>query len=484
MAHELLPLRCMRVLLIAGAAAAIVSSCMEHGGGHANLPSLSPMIRPEPRDDVPVAPTAPNQSAAPGVVELSLTAAVGQTEYLAGKPTAAWAYNGTIPGPTIQAHTGDEVIVHFRNDLPEPTTIHWHGVRVPNDMDGAGRLLQPIPPGGTFDYRFVVPDEGLFWYHPHVRSDIQVEKGLYGAIVVRDPNGPELGVETERILVLDDVLIDPATGLTDEREDMRAMMMGREGNLLLVNGKPSNGAVSVTPGARVRLRIVNAANARFFNLRLDGGGLIQVGSDGGLLAAPRRVDSVLLVPGERFDGVFETATGARLTTLPYERAHGAGAGEEIDLVRFVPADLTAVTAAPLPSTLRTIDAPASPTASKTLRLGERMAHHGWQFTINGQVFPNVLPIDAGLGTTQLWSVRNESDMDHPLHVHGFFFRHRAAVADADGQDLKDTINIPGRSTVDLLVDFARRAGAAGDWMYHCHILEHAEGGMMGEVRVR
>ena len=269
-------------------------ACTDHGGGHgnhANLPPAQPLIRPAPRDGLRVAPVAPDENADPALVEVSLTAGIASGAFLPGTSTQVWAYNGTVPGPTIEARRGDEVLVHFRNDLPEPTTVHWHGVRVPNDMDGAGRLLEPVPPGGTFDYRFIVPDDGLFWYHPHVRSDVQVEKGLYGAIVVRDPAAPDLDVGAERVLVLDDVLVDPATGVVDERVDARAMMMGREGNLLLVNGEPSNGALLVAPGERVRLRLVNAANARFFNLRLDGGTVVQLGSDGGLLPAPRPLDT-------------------------------------------------------------------------------------------------------------------------------------------------------------------------------------------------
>lgn len=359
---------------VALAALALLAGCMTHGGGHGGHADLGPpptLIRPTPRGDLAAPSVAQDQNPDPSVVEVTLVAAPSEHAYLPGKPTTVWAYNGTVPGPTIEARKGDEVIVHFTNDLPEPTSIHWHGVRVPNDMDGAGRLLQPIPPGGTFDYQFVVPDDGLFWYHPHVRSDVQVEKGLYGAIVVRDPASPEFDVGVERVLVLDDVLVDPGTGQVEDGIGMRAMMMGREGNLLLVNGQPSNGALSIASGERVRLRLVNAANARFFNLRVDGGTLVQIGSDGGLLPAPRPLDTVLLVPGERIDAVLETATGATLKALAYERATGAGAGEELELVRFVISDGPAVVPAPLPSALRTVEELSAPPASQTLRLGER-----------------------------------------------------------------------------------------------------------------
>jgi FtsP/CotA-like multicopper oxidase with cupredoxin domain len=462
-------------------AAPFLLGCMNHGaghGGHGDLGPAPPLIRPTPRSGLATPAGVKDANPDPAVVEVSLTAATAEHAYLEGRPAPVWAYNGTIPGPTIEANRGDLVVVHFRNDLPEPTTIHWHGVRVPNAMDGAGRLLQPVPPGGTFDYRFVVPDAGTFWYHPHVRSDVQVEKGLYGAIVVRDPADPDLGVAVERLLLLDDVLIDPASGLPDERVDMRAMMMGREGNLLLVNGQPTNGALAGAPGERVRLRIVNVATARFFKLGLERGSLTQIGSDGGLLPYPRPLQSVLLVPGERVDVVLDFAGTAALKSLTYERARGAGGGEDIDLVRFTMSDAPAVTPPPLPASLSSVEVLPAPASRQTIRLGERMAHHGWQFTVNDEVFPNVAPIDAASGSRAIWRIENESEMDHPFHVHGFFFQRPGAA------EWKDTVNIPSLSAVDLVVDFAARDGADGDWMYHCHILEHAEGGMMGEVRIR
>jgi FtsP/CotA-like multicopper oxidase with cupredoxin domain len=474
----------MRVVVLFSAVATSVLGCMNHDGGHgghAGLPPAPTLIRTEPHSGLPTPPLAEDLNPDPAIVEVRLTAAPAQHAYLAGIPTTVWAFNGSIPGPTIEAQKGDEVIVHFTNGLPEPTTIHWHGLRVPNDMDGAGRLLQPIRAGGTFEYRFVVLDAGTFWYHPHVRSDVQVEKGLYGAIVVRDPAEPSLDVTTERVLILDDVLVDPTTGLVDESLDMRGMMMGREGNLLLVNGEPSNGAVTVARGERVRVRLVNTANARFFKLGLTGGTLTQIGSDVGLLSSPRAITSLLLVPGERVDLSLETSAGATLKVLPYERARGAGAGEMIDLVRFEVSEAPAVTPTALPAVLRTVDTLGATPVATTLRLGERMIHHGWNFTINDRTFPDVPPVDATLGTRPLWSIENESEMDHPFHLHGFKFQRRAAAADVEW---KDTINIPALSTVELIVDFAAREGVAGDWLYHCHILEHAEGGMMGEARVR
>jgi len=446
-------------------------------GTHADLPPLPPLVQPEPNGDVPVPETARDENPDPAIVEVSLAAAPTTVAYLDGRPATAWAYNGSVPGPIIEANKGDQIIVHFTNDLAEPTTIHWHGLRVPNDMDGAGRLTQPIPPGGRFDYRFVVPDAGLYWYHPHVRSEVQVDKGLYGAIVVRDPAEPALDAAIERLLVLDDILVDPASGAVDDRLDMRGMMMGREGNLLLVNGQSSNRAITVAPGARTRLRLVNAATARFFSLRLEGGAMVQIGTDGGLLPAPRALSSLLLTPGERADVIVETTTGATLTSIGYERAMGAGPGGEAALVRLVTSGAPA-TPRPLPAALRSIDVLAPIGLVGTSRLGERMAHHEWLFTINDATFPNVPPVMARVGARPSWTITNESDMDHPFHLHGFFFQRRGVA------EWKDTIDVPANSSIEIVVDLASRPGAAGDWMYHCHILEHAERGMMGALTLQ
>jgi FtsP/CotA-like multicopper oxidase with cupredoxin domain len=398
------------------------------------------------------------------------------------------------------ASVGDRIIVHFRNELPEPTTIHWHGVRVPNAMDGVPSVQAPIPPGGTFDYEFTALDAGTFWYHPHIRSDVQVERGLYGAIVVLDPNEPEVVAVADETLVLGDVYLNPETGRLEDRMDLRVAMMGREGNLVLVNGQRSNLRVEATPGEVRRWRVVNASNARYFLLHLDNGGMARIGGDAGLLEAPIRIsapppnehdhgapqpapaDRLLLTPGERAEvlvWIEATASEAVLRAMPYERAAGAGATEAVDLVRLTACDGCAAAHPPeLPETLRPATLPASPSVTRTLRLGERLDGDTVHFTVNGASFPDVAPIEAALGTVEAWDVVNESDMDHPFHLHGFFFQVEGT------REWKDSVNIPGETTVRLLVDFSSRDGANGMWMYHCHILGHAEGGMMGEVHVR
>lgn len=452
---------------------------MDHGA----LPAAVPMIVPEPWTGSLSVPVLPDDDPASDVVSVALRAAPAEVEYLPGRRVEVWAFNGSVPGPTIEARVGQRVRVRFTNNLPEPTTIHWHGLRVANAMDGTARVMQPVPSGGTFEYELLLPDAGTFWYHPHVRSDVQVEKGLYGAIVVRDPSEPTLPVASEEVLVLDDVRVDPTTGALDEGEDERAEMMGREGNLFLVNGRRSNATVSARAGEARRWRFVNAANARYVDLALEGGRMVRVASDAGLLQAPAETQQgLLLVPGERADVIVwleRPGDTAILRARPYERAMGAGRSEPVDLVRLVADGAAALPAPALPASLRSIPAlVVSSEKVQSVRLGERMGDGRMEFTINGRRFPDVPPLATTRGAVETWEIVNGTEMDHPFHLHGFRFQPEGV------REWKDTINVPASRTVRLTVEIDARDGAAGTWMYHCHILEHAENGMIGELDVR
>lgn len=227
-------------------------------------------------------PVATDTNPAPNVIEVQLSAGVGPWQYLPGVDTTVWAYSDdaaggsglSVPGPTIEANVGDTLIVHFTNNLPDPTTIHWHGIEVPADMDGSHISQRLIEPGETFVYQFPLLREGLYWYHPHVRPYDQVEKGLYGCVLVKDParesivfaNKGERQVQ-EHIVVFDDVLLDtsnevvPAFSFTDPLQSALYQLNGRVGNHLLVNGrKASTVSLEVTNGAIQRWRCLNAAN--------------------------------------------------------------------------------------------------------------------------------------------------------------------------------------------------------------------------------
>lgn len=424
-------------------------------------------------------PKAADQNADPKVLEVSLEAKVTSHGFVTGVTTnAAWTYNGTIPGPLLDAKVGDRLIIHFKNSLPEATTIHWHGVRLPAAMDGTMAMQKPIEPGATFTYDFTLKDAGLFWYHPHMRSDVQVHSGLYGVIRVRGSAEPE--VEREEILVLDDLTLDKDGSIVMELDD-ESKMMGRGGDTLLVNGAGAR-TFKWRPGSRVRLRMVNAANGRFFNLALPGHKFRIIGSDAGFLPQPYDSDHVLIAPGERWDAiVVPQGTGKlTLTNDPYDQGHDSGKNPALPVATVELAG-DAMSPKPLPSSFPSFETLPDRPTDQTLVFNEKLVGDGFVFTINDKTYPDVPVIDIPKGEVRAFELKNEAEMDHPFHLHGFFFD----VVAANGKPLfpvirKDTIIIPKKSSL----KFVARFDEAGSWMYHCHILEHAESGMAGEVHVK
>lgn len=443
--------------------------------------------KPTPRA-LPELARAEDLNPDPKIFEVNLVAQVAGVEYLPGKPTKAWTYNGTVPGPLVEARVGDELLVHFRNELPEPTTIHWHGLRVPAAMDGTVAMQQPIPSGGSFEYRFVLKDAGLYWFHPHVRSDEQVERGLYGVILVRGDSEPELGAE--RVLVLDDVLLNSDGSLVDSSQMGSMMeMTGRQGNVLLANGVP-DAVLDLKPGERVRLRVVNTANARYFNLTFGGRPMTLVGVDGGLLERPRQLERILLTPGERIDVLLQANGQAgevlELMNAPYERGHDTGFEQQRPVLRLKLLEGSAV-ATEVPASLRQVPPLSGPTQLRRFVLTEEMGGHAGHgsmvpiFKINGEAFPNITSVQSTLNAVEEWEIVNDTEMDHPFHLHGFFFQVTSAGGVTETERAwKDTVNVRGKSNLKFLVRFDDHPGT---WMYHCHILEHAERGMMGELVV-
>lgn len=434
-----------------------------------------------PGDSAVLVP-ATDEDSSVGVVEVSLEARPAKKRYANAPPTSVWAYNGLVPGPLLEANVGDELVVHFRNSLPEDTTIHWHGVRVPAAMDGTAAVQSPIPPGGTFEYRFALKDAGLFWFHPHIRSDVQVEKGLYGALLVHSPNEPVS--DHEQVLILDDVRV-LADGSLPTYLDDDAKMLGRQGNVLLVNGSAMP-RIPWRSGAVERLRIVNAANGRFFNLTLPGYVWQVIGTDGGLLPVPYSTQHLLVAPGERYDAmlIVQGAPRAEVTLIddPYDRGHDTGRDAPLDVATFVVSDEPPLTGRVLPESSGAVERLPLQPVDQEVELDEGLMDGNLMFTINGASYPDVPPIEATLGAVRRFRVSNLSEMDHPFHVHGTFFQ----VLDANDVPLardalanKDTVIVPQQSSLSFITHFEE----PGTWMYHCHIFEHAEGGMMGEIDV-
>jgi FtsP/CotA-like multicopper oxidase with cupredoxin domain len=425
----------------------------------------------------------------PRIVEVNITAKFASVEVAPGKRVNAWTYNGGLPGPFIRANVGDRLIVHFKNELDQGTTIHWHGVRVPIEMDGVPGISQPeVLPGESFTYDFILRDASLYWYHPHVFSAAQVGFGLYGALLVEDPDDG-VGIDDELTIVLSDIGFD-RTGKLEPAESggPAGMVFGREGAYLLVNGKVMP-TLRVRSGALQRWRIVNTAKSRFFFLDLDGQTFTKIGSDGGLQEASVTSDAMLVTTGERVD-VLVTPTGKPgssfvVKAMLYNRGYGSveyRAVEDLFTIEFT--DDAPLPKRTLPAVTRAITPPNGAGATPidmVLTLPAQDAKGQSEFHINGVPYWKAKPYRARLGETQLWSITNDSSWDHPMHLHGYFFM----PVDDKLQPIrpmqwKDTINVPMKTTARFLVTFDERPG---QWMFHCHILDHAEGGLMGTVVV-
>ena len=464
--------------------AVVVGLSAARCGAEAYEPSLPDFSEP---------PTLTDINPDPNVVEVQLVAGLATTEYLRGKPTEVWAYRdgalpsskGTVPGPFLKAKVGDQVIIHFRNELPaDETTIHWHGVRLPPQSDGTPSTQTPVLSGAEFEYRFTARDASSFWYHPHVRAYDQIERGLYAPMVVSGDTTPE--VAADRYIVLDDVKLDADGSLNKDTTELDRML-GRQGNVLLVNGQRAPVALRVAAGSRERWRFVNAANGRYFNLRIPGARFLVIGSDGGLLAQPYEAETLLVTPGERYDVLvtFGKSPGDSgvLQTVYYDRGHDIPDPGPLDLLRVAYGAAAPAQPAPLPDTWG--PAPRLPITETTLVRPFVLDEYEQPgvpvlFTINGEQWPDNKPVHVMRGDVEIWEVQNDAPMDHPFHLHGMFFQVLSSGGGAPAPDgWKDTVNIPQSSTVRFAVQY----DPPGMWMFHCHILEHAELGMMGDLMV-
>jgi FtsP/CotA-like multicopper oxidase with cupredoxin domain len=434
-----------------------------------------------------VPPSRPASAPAPAVervtssgreVVVELEARECEWEVAPGRVVAGWGYDGQVPGPVIEARVGDTLVVRLKNSLPEPTTIHWHGLRVPAPMDGTELTQRAVEPGETFEYSFVLPDAGTFWYHPHSNETVQLERGLYGALIVRGPEEPVL--DRERVLVLDDLRLDwrgriaPPGGWLERHN-------GREGKVRLINGR-SDPVLEMAAGQTERWRIVNASSARYVRLSIGGRQFCILGTDGGLLEAPVPATEVLLAPADRFDlavGPFDEGETVHLEALPYDR----GVRKEKSLRwATIRVGAPAPSIAAIPLKLRTIERLAGREAPPTREVhlgGRRSWKRGVDFLINDQMHHHDQPVK--IGELQVWDVVNDTMMDHPFHLHGFFFQ----VVEENGApppylSWEDTVNIPAHGKVRIAWMPDDRPGA---WMYHCHILEHHAAGMMAHFHV-
>ena len=430
-----------------------------------------------------------NQSMAPKTVEVTITAAPERLSLIPGTSSLAYAYNGRVPGPTLEAREGDRVIVHFRNRLPEPTTVHWHGLHIPATSDGSP--FSPVAAGASHDYVFTLMagSAGTYWYHPHPHgtTGAQIGRGLYGALIIRAADDPLPSSLREQVLVLADNRFAPdgaidfstprtPAGVADE-------VNGREGNVLFVNGEVRP-TIAIASGEVQRWRIINASAARVYRLAIPGLTFLHVGSDGGLFERPVEAREIVVANSERVEvlvrGTDPPGTTRVLQALPYDRyvpqTRPADWNATRDLLTLRYTDAPPVAAPVLPERLRVV-APID--ASKAVATRVISFSQG---LINGRTMDlSRVDVRARLGTTEVWQIENLVGMDHPFHLHGFQFQ----VLDRNGvaepfRSWKDTVNVPKHETVRLVVRFA---DYPGKWMFHCHILDHEDLGMMGVLSV-
>ena len=440
------------------------------------------------RKDASNPPLLVNISKLPHTVEVNLTAAVAKLSLRPGVTSEVFAYNGHVPGPTLDVREGDHVVIHFKNELPEATTVHWHGIHLPFESDGSP--FHPIKPGESHDYEFTVRSgtAGTYWYHPHPdhRTGFAIGKGLFGAIVVHAAQDP-LPPMGEKLLVLSDNRFladgtidfpDPAShhGGVDEEN-------GREGPVLFVNGQVMP-TISIRSGEMQRWRVINSSAGRIFRIAIAGQSMLQVGTDGGLLEKPIEVKEVLLTTGERAELLVKGgAPGSRalLQNLPYDRysPHTRPADWNVtrDLLELETTTGSPITPPAIPATLRKIIPldTAKATAVRTIVFGQGI--------INGHTMDMArVDVSTHVGATEIWEIANIVGMDHPFHLHGFQFQ----VLDRNGVAepylaWRDMLNIPRHSTARIIV---RYDDYPGKWMFHCHILDHEDHGMMGVLEVK
>jgi FtsP/CotA-like multicopper oxidase with cupredoxin domain len=429
---------------------------------------------------------------------------------LGSRHVDTWAYADSVPGPLLRATAGDVMRVDVDNQLSAATSVHWHGVALRNDMDGVPGITQePIGAGDSFRYEFTAPDPGTYFYHPH--SGVQLDRGLYGVLVVDDPAEPG-GYDAEWVVVLDDWL--DGTGRTPDqvlvklRESrstggmdgmggmdhgsmmggmggMQSSMLGGAGDVTyphyLINGRTPAAAATLTgrPGDRVRIRFVNAGSDTAFRIAVGGHRMTVTHSDG-FPVTPVSTDALLVGMGERFDVLVDLDDGVFPLVASAEGKHGqglavvrTGAGStppadvrlaELGRQVLLGTDLTVREAVRL--------LPRDINRRHDLTLAGTMAPYRW--AINGKAFPDSDPLPVSQGERVRLRFVNRSMMFHPMHLHGHTF------ALARGGARKDTVIVRPMQALEVDLD----ADNPGQWAAHCHNIYHAESGMMTTLSYR
>ena len=517
----------------------------------------------------------------PRIFETNIVAAPHQMTLATGETATVFAYNGQVPGPQINAKEGDRVIVHFTNNLPEdfPSTIHWHGIELNNKSDGTPATQEYVYPGESYTYDFIVPRGGVFWYHPHIRGGQEVIAGLYGPLIVKQPEERQLkmaGVlpKREKTLVLSDISFDNGEVKDVENAPMLETMNGTEGDHLLVNGQVMP-TLNVRPGEGIRLRLINTSITRYYRLSLPGHDIYRVGGEGGLISNVRveggpvmgmrmpmndsysgytgmiSIDQgyekgeILLAPAQRADVVIipQGSKGDVLTMqwkdfargrhqlvmtpmgMMMEEADDDGLRPSVDLFNIKLRSRGKMRMMGRWRPDYSITEGDSLVANPGRLIPERQdsqikLQEDMMAMMMGMPKEQWFKIDdysgidgrtnyrtATVGETLKWETHNHTEMHHPFHLHGFSFQptmymtmhHEEGYMDMwnvnTENEFVDTVNVPPHTSVFYLFEVDDRpvfgsavgsssgGGTTGDWVFHCHIFQHGENGMMSFLRV-
>lgn len=449
----------------------------------------------------------PNANASSDM-EVTLHAAPGQSKFNfdSAEPTTFWRFNGSVPGPEIRVRQGTRLRIIVENGLAEETTVHWHGVRTPNAMDGVPHLTQkPISPDSQFVYDFRAIDAGTYWYHPHQRSFEQVGRGLYGPLIIEEAN--PIRVDRDVTWMLDDWRLNQSGGIEEDFGNSHDMShSGRIGNFVTLNGKKPD-AFSVRKGERIRLRLINAANARIFGLDFQGHDPLIIALDGQPVT-PHSPENNLVVlgPAMRIDLILDMSGNVGNDNGVIDRFYD-GLAYQLTNIKY--SDVIVRNDRPN----WPVQLPDNPLKEPDLKTAKRH-----EVIFSGGMMGNMVARDMGINATsprsmmgmmhskKIWFINgvaaeghimdpmlnldlnrshviamtNASAWYHPIHLHGHSFR----VISRNGektkhQEWQDTVLMAPRETVEI----AFVADNPGDWMFHCHILEHQASGMMGVIRV-
>lgn len=425
-----------------------------------------------------------------------------------GKISRMYAYNGQIPGPILKVKQNSTITVHFKNSLDAPTTVHWHGIRLQNKYDGVPDLTQEaVQPGETFDYELFFPDDGIYWYHPHIREDKQQELGLYGNILV-EPTEKYPPVDREEILIVDDVRT--VDGYVESfLEEVHYALMGRFGDTMLVNGR-ADYSLDAKTGEIIRLYLTDAANTRMFNVSIESTQLKIIGSDSGLYEKEFMAESIILSPGERAiaEVVFNKPGTYRIWHKNPQRSYVLGTikitGNETS-VKHKLREYSSVK-----ENIESLKEHFDKEPDYDIELTMEMGHMGrmgmsmggepieWEDTMevmNARSTPSMVKWiirdrktgkenDDLVYTVHVGDIKkirlfnnpkSMHPMQHPIHIHG----QRFLVLNEQNKAWKDTVVVPSGETIEILVQFTN----PGDWVFHCHIAEHLEAGMMSMFKV-